>query len=202
MKYTARDSTNEAAAISRAAASGSQQMRDRWLVRATFALALATPAVLWDLNFSLSSDHSYVFEIQFASSAPGTLQVFYDRGRGLNEAESIAQNVSVGNVPETLQLPLPGGTYRLLRIDPPAAQGRFIIAGARIKDWRGRVVREIPVEDLYTAWQITRVAIGPPAVFESPARSNDPELLWEPRSPLSLSLSPRSRWSVLLICLS
>jgi hypothetical protein len=168
-------------------------------VRLTLALALAAPILLWSLNNGLSTDHSYTFEIQFASSANGSLQLFYDRGHGITEAESISEIVVAGEVPETLSLALPSGTYRMLRIDPPGAHGRFTIASARIRDWRGVVVQDIPLNDLDTVWQLSRVSLGPPVVFESPPGSTDPQLHWQPRLPVTLALGPQSFRRTLLV---
>jgi hypothetical protein len=168
----------------------------------TLALALAAPLLLWSLDAGLSTDRSYTFEIQFASSVDGRFQLFFDRGHGITEAESISQDVVAGTVPETVHLPLPSGTYRTLRLDPPDAHGRFVIAGARIRDWRGLVVQEIPIKDLQPIWQLDEVAAGPPAIFESPAGSTDPRILWQPASPVTLIPSPRSWQRTLFVSVS
>jgi hypothetical protein len=164
----------------------------RWFIRATLALALVTPAILWILANGLNADRSYTIEIDFNSSVDGTLQVFYDRSNGSSPLESAAIPVRAGAAPESRRLPIPGGTYRGIRIDPPGTTGRFTIAGVRLRDWGNAVVTEVPLSSLKLAWQLALISQGPPLVVESPPGANDPQINWNPAQPLVLKRDPRS----------
>lgn len=167
-----------------------QSPLERWFIRAALALTLATPPILWSIARAFNSSHTYTFEIEASSSVDGSYQLFYDRGGGITERESVKMPVHAGNTFQTIPLPLPSGTFRLFRIDPPGIDGRYGIAGARILDWNSRLVVEIPVASITPAFQLREIDPGPPAVYESPPGSNDPQLIWKPASSLLLAAKP------------
>jgi hypothetical protein len=142
----------------------------------------------------------YTFEIEASSSVEGSYQLFYDRGNGITEKESVRMPVHAGNTFQTIPLPLPSGTFRLFRIDPPGIDGRYAIGRARILDWNSNVVIEIPVASIKPAFQLRVIDAGPPAVYESPPGSNDPQLLWRPASSLVLAARPGATPALVAQC--
>ena len=172
----------------------------RWFVRAVLTLALVTPAVLLVLERGLNADRSYNLEIDFTSSIDGNLQVFYDRGGGITEGESFAVPVTAGTSPETRVLTIPSGTFSRFRIDPPGLPGRYTIAGIRVRDRDHEVVADLPLSTLSLAWQLTLTSAGPPLVVDSPAGSNDPQLMLTLPAPLVLHRNPRSTVWLLASC--
>jgi len=169
----------------------SQTSFERWFIRAAIALTLATPPILWSIARAFNGLHEYTFELEAASSVEGSIQLFYDRGSGIAETDSVKMPIHAGNVFATIALPLPSGsTYRLFRIDPPGIDGRYGIGPARIRDWNSKVVAEIPATSITPAAQLRMIEAGPPVIYESPPGSNDPQLIWRPPSPLILPAKP------------
>ena len=172
----------------------------RWFVRGVLALAIATPAVLWVLERGLNADRSYTLEIEFSSSIDGNLQVFYDRGGGITEGESVAVPVTAGTSPERRVLTIPSGTFSRFRIDPPGLPGRYSIAGIQVRDRDHGIVADLPLSTVALAWQLTLTSAGPPLVVDSPPGSNDPQLILTLPAPLLLHRTPRSTWSLVATC--
>jgi hypothetical protein len=178
-----------------------QSTSEHWFIRAALALTLATPLILWSIARAFNSSHTYTFEIEASSSVYGSYQLFYDRGGGITEKESVKMPVHAGNTFETIRLPLSSGTYRLFRIDPPGIDGRYAIARARILDWNSNVVIEIPVASIKPVFQLRVIDAGPPAVYETPPGSNDPQLIWQPASSLVLAGKPGATATLIAQCL-
>jgi hypothetical protein len=174
----------------------------RWFVRAVLALALASPAGLFFLARGLNADRPYTLDIAFTSSVDGFLQVFYDRGAGISEAEAVAMDFRASGAPVVLGLKLPAGTYTRFRIDPPGTQGRFEFTGLRVRDWNANVVANLPLSQLVPASQLGVVARGASLIVESPPGSNDPQLMLTPASPLVLRRNPKATWSIVVACLA
>ncbi|MCC7125632.1 MAG: hypothetical protein IT178_12345 [Acidobacteria bacterium] len=129
-----------------------------------------------------------MFELEMASSTAGTLQLFYDRGRGVSTAESVAVPLQASVDPVVYRLPLPLGRYRLFRIDPNDRPGRYTIRGARIADAGGHDVRVIPLSELRAAAQSTIAARNSnDVVFDTPDAANDPQIVYEPQGHILLA---------------
>ena len=80
------------------------------------AYVLGVLAFIPHLTTVVGKDQSFKLAILMTSEVPGTLQVFYDTGAGLREADSVA--VPLEARAASTELPLPQGGYRLLRIIP------------------------------------------------------------------------------------
>src|SRR5712691_4102648 len=85
---------------------------------------------------------SFSFEIELRSSQAGTAQLFYDIGRGMNDADSVRTPVRAGESVTTLEFALPAGEYHALRFDPVEyGNCRVAIRNPRIVDISGQVLR-------------------------------------------------------------
>ncbi len=119
----------------------------------------------------------YVLEARVASSAGGPFQIFYDDGTGAREEISARVNLPAGSDVGPHRLPLPLGTYRLLRIDPNDRGGTVTLAGLRVLTAAGRVVAEFPLERVAAAQQVQSLQLrgGALDITVAPG-SNDPQL--------------------------
>ena len=140
---------------------------------------------------TVGKEHSYKLAILMTSEVPGTLQVYYDTGAGLREADSVA--VPLETERREYELPLPQGGYRLLRIDPGNQGGRYTIERAAIRSPDGSIYRAIPLGELRPVHQLSLVErTSERLVVDSPPGSNDPQLLYAPSLPFQLSSRPPS----------
>ena len=170
------------------------------MVRAILALTLATPFFLRSIAQAFNGSHEYSFELDASSSVEGSFQLFYDRGAGITEKDSVKTPIHAGSTFQTIHLPLPSGTFGVFRIDPPGIDGQYGFAGARIRDWDGAVVADIPLASIAPAQQLRLVQPGPPLLYDSPPGSNDPQLLWRPASALTLPSKPGATPTLILTC--
>jgi hypothetical protein len=160
---------------------------ERWFLRLALGFTLAVPAMLWTLAAGLSTGHDYTLSVELTSPADGALQVFFDRGAGITEQESAVIPVRRSDGPQAYEVPLPPGQYRLLRIDPPAGGGTFVLSNPRILDRRGAEVATIPLASIAAGAQATTTASAAGLVISTPVGANDPQLVWTPSTlPLSL----------------
>jgi hypothetical protein len=173
---------------------------ERWFVRGVLALTLASPFLLWSIARAFNGSHEYSFEVDASSSVEGSFQLFYDRGGGITEKESVRTPIHAGSAFQTIRLPLPSGTFEVFRIDPPGIDGRYGLAAARIRDWTGAVVLEVPLSSMRPAQQLRLIDAGPPVLYESPPGSNDPQLIWRPPSSLVLPPKPGATLALILLC--
>lgn len=107
---------------------------------------------------------------------PGALKIYYDLGRGYNEADSAQAPASTAAT--TLRLPLPSGAYRSLRLDPIEGPGRAVFDGpVRIVSDRG-VRRTLPLETLKPLHQIASTERArDQLVVTAAADADDPQLV-------------------------
>src|SRR5205085_6508279 len=83
--------------------------------------AVAAVAALLSAAIALfisSLDDVFYFEIAMRSSQPGTAQLFYDSGRGFNEADSVRNRVRKSELQSIYRFVLRPAEYRAFRFDP------------------------------------------------------------------------------------
>jgi hypothetical protein len=159
------------------------------IARLVLGYVLAVLALIPDLNKAVDKDHSYKLAILMTSEVPGTLQVYYDIGAGLREADSVA--VPLEPERREYELPLPRGGYRVLRIDPGDQAGRYTIERVAIRRPDGSTYWQIPLEELRPVHQLSLIELmSERLVVESPPGSNDPQLLYALPLPFPLSSRP------------
>jgi hypothetical protein len=137
------------------------------------------------------------FEIQAESDQSGLVQLYYDTGRGLNEADSAIQPIQAGH-PALLRFPLPSGTYRTLRFDPNDRPARMVFSGARIADGSGRTLLAFGPERFQPQFQIDALKIdGPGLRIETTPGGFDPQIGIRLDGPFALA-GPRWWWATAL----
>lgn len=171
--------------------------RSLWFTRVALSFTLAAPLMLGTVYRTLN-DGTYNLELELASSVGGMLQVFYDRGNGITEADSSVVPIRPSTTILVDRVPIPAGTYRTLRIDPPGAEATFTIAAVRITSGNDTTIAEIPLQRLIPAVQLSILNAGPPLVLASPPTSTDPQIIWTPDTPLVLERATRSVVSIAL----
>lgn len=102
----------------------------------------------------------YAFEAELTSDRAGQTQVFFDIGKGTNEADSFRQPLRADSRPAVYRYPLPTGTIRSLRFDPIDREGTMTINRVRIVDRFGGVVATFDPADFRPAQQIQPLTIA------------------------------------------
>ena len=131
------------------------------------------------------------FVIEMSSDASGVAQLFYDIGRGMNEADSVWRKVNAEAGYAALRFPLPRATIHAVRFDPLYGPGRFVIRRAYFVDPSGAVTRQLAPRDLMAVNQIvSRVESGSEVRFSTQTNATDPILLIALHGPLNLGRTP------------
>jgi len=163
----------------------------RVIARLVLGYVLGVLALIPHLTKAVDKERSYTLAIVMTSDVPGALQVFYDIGAGLREADSAA--VPLETERREYELPLPKEGYRFLRIDPGNQPGRYTIERAVIRRPDGSTYWSIPLAELRPLHQLSLIErTSERLVVESPPGSNDPQLLYELSQPLPESSRPPS----------
>ena len=117
------------------------------------------------------------FDITLTSTAPGSAQLFFDIGRGINEADSKRATVENKTGPQFLSFPLPPGNYRAFRLDPIDRTAEITLSEAVIRTRDGRVVQRFALGDFTADNQIfSLVATGDALRLITTAGATDPNL--------------------------
>lgn len=129
---------------------------------------------------------------------PGIAQLFYDRGAGINEADSFVVRVGPSDRPSEFEFHLPNRGVRELRFDPFARSGRFTISKVQVNMASGAPLLEIPLfrivpkNDIAT-WEIQNGSL----VGATKAGAGDPQLVF-PLPKEGLTSVTRFPWATLL----
>ena len=165
-------------------------------------MKICTPLFLWAaavasivavipiLPASHRSPEPFFFEARLTSSAEGHVQVYYDLGAGISEANSSSRRLQKSDRPALYRLPIPAGECRALRFDPIDRDGTVTLSDARIVSAGGRTVRAIPLPAFRPANQIQslREAAGRLEIVVTPG-GGDPQLTVTFQSPVALRVS-------------
>ncbi len=120
----------------------------------------------------------FSFEVFVQSSTGGDAQLYFDVGRGLNEADSARLPLETGDGFHRYRFPMPAGTIRSLRFDPTDhGGGRQRLRQARLVDRAGGVIREFSPAGFLAAQQIEGLRADAAGLqIETLPGSNDPVL--------------------------
>jgi len=124
------------------------------------ALLFSVVATLPFMPFASDSAPRHRFEAVVTSTQFGVAQLFYDKGEGISERDSIRLDVEPG-APRTLHFALSAGTYRGLRLDPTDRPGVITIVRAAILAPDGALIRSLPAASFRTVRGIETTTIGP-----------------------------------------
>ena len=134
-----------------------------------------------------AQDDRYGLEVRHGLLRQRAVQLYFDRGTGINESDSTRVPVTKGAEVRTYWLMLPSGTYRSLRLDPLDHAGTFTLAAARVTDNTGRTVRNLAWSQFKPLHQIQSlgVANGSLEIVTEPG-GDDPQLQIDLDPPLQL----------------
>src|SRR5205807_2538733 len=122
--------------------------------------ALAAVAALLSAAIALfisSLDDVFYFEVSMRSSQRGTAQLFYDAGRGFNEADSAQMRVRSGESASVYRFALRPAEYRAFRFDPiEQGAGEVTIYHAVLLDKCGHIVRSFPLDQFVDYHNVSR----------------------------------------------
>ncbi|MGE3887551.1 MAG: hypothetical protein AB7H81_14045 [Vicinamibacterales bacterium] len=159
----------------------------QWIPRLILGLLAGGIYAIVSVAHTLDDAPPGALEIDLTASANGTLQVFYDRGAGISEAESVTAPIAATPAPHTYRLPLPFGRYRLLRVDPNTGPGRYGFEGLRLVDGRGETVATLTADAIQSTVQATVApTTGGGFTVTTPPDATDPQVVLAPGAPLLL----------------
>ena len=129
-------------------------------------------------------------DLTVTSNAPGSAQLFFDVGRGINEADSTHAGIDSKSGPQFLSFPLPPGTYRAFRYDPIDRTAELTLSDAVIRDHQGRILHRFAVGDFTADNQIAAlVPTGDTLRISTTPGAGDPNLGLRLAAPIELATS-------------
>jgi len=161
------------------------------LLSAAVALPLLPAARMGGDRFAL--------ELGYTAPAAASVQVYLDDGAGYRDTLQAQAALPAAAEPAVLLLPLPAGTYRSLRLDPPEGGRELTLRSARVRTRAGRTLAEIPLAGLRAAQQISALTPTPAGLLvRSQPGGEDPQLLHDFPAPVAVGLSWRDYAAELL----
>ena len=118
-----------------------------WIAFLLIAFLVSLAAYLPFDYTAHNSVEFYFFEADLISDHAGTTQVYYDEGRGFNEADSSALPLAASSQAVHHRYPIPPGKLKQLRFDFNDHPGRYVFAHARLADFRGQTIRNFTPAD-------------------------------------------------------
>jgi hypothetical protein len=164
------------------------------MLAAVFAVAACLPFA----STTASRRDFYFFEIELTSTRDGQTQVFFDTGKGDNEADSSRQPLHANAKPVNYRYMLPTGVLRGLRFDPIDREGAMTLAHARIVDSHKKVLRTFRPEEIRPIQQIAKTQVtGDVVRIETDKDAGDPIMSVAFGPPLLLKLGWRQQLAAL-----
>ena len=139
------------------------------------ACILASAASLPFLGTPPSSRFDLVFVTEMTSDRTGAAQLFWDIGRGFNEADSASTTLVPTSTPTTRRFPFPSDGLRKLRFDPINIDASVSFQGARIESAEGRVLRRLEPAELVAVQHVADLQQSKDGItFAVPPGQGDP----------------------------
>ena len=132
-------------------------------------------------GFAFTRKHDFWLELEMSSNVPSTAQLFFDAGRGINEADSSTARVSSRLLDRfaILVFDLPTENISQFRFDPLDLPGRFVLRNVRVADSTG-VLRPILLSNIRPLNQIEgRTDRSGEVEFVTGPKASDPSLMFE-----------------------
>ena len=167
---------------------------------ALLAAALLSAAVALPLlpSARMGQDR-FALELVYTTPAAASVQLYLDDGGGYRDSLQAQAALPAAEAPALVGLPIPAGTYRSVRLDPPEGGREMTLRSARLRTRAGRTLAEIPLAELRAGQQLAALAPGPGGlVVRSLPGSDDPQLLHDFPAPVVVGLSWRDYAAELL----
>ncbi|MDY6991295.1 MAG: SGNH/GDSL hydrolase family protein [Pseudomonadota bacterium] len=121
------------------------------------------------------SNKYHVLYISMKSSVSATAKIYYDRGNGLNETDSLHQSIKKGF--SILEFQLPDFPIHYIRFDPLDKTGYFSISEIKIIDNKNNIIQEIDLSAIQALNQIAQIKFENNVLrVETVKDANDPML--------------------------
>ena len=161
------------------------------LLSAAVALPLLPAARMGQDRFAL--------ELGYTTPAAASVQVYLDDGGGYRDGLQVQAALPAASEPAVLLLPIPAGTYRSLRLDPPEGGRELTLRSARLRTRAGRTLANIPMTGWRAGQQLAALAPAPAGLnVRSLPGSDDPQLLHDFPGPVTVALGWRDYAAELL----
>lgn len=132
-------------------------------------------------------------EIDLRIEQPLAAQLFWDKGDGINEADSLRQKYEPHPALQTLRFPLPVGPLKGLRFDPLDGDSKLIVRGLRIVDTTERTLAVLPLNSLQPQYQIANCTVADGLLtVQTTKGAKDPILDFTPESLLKINEALRA----------
>jgi hypothetical protein len=141
------------------------------------AALLSVAAALPFLPAAKTRSDLFQLEVRLSAAGRGTLQAYYDNGTGFREELSARASIEPGTAPVAHRLPLPPGTYRMLRLDPPDHGVVTFLHSLRVVTKSGTLIAELPLSGLQPVQQVESFTFRNGGLeIKSAPNSDDPQL--------------------------
>jgi hypothetical protein len=136
-------------------------------------------------HFRSPFDGPYYLDVDIASSTNGTVQLFFDRGQGFRESDSVSLPLKESKTPARYRFPLIGQNFYGFRLDPNDRPGTYSITDAQFTGRDGSRNQRLPISDFNPLQQLHSMS-GPlrSLTVVAPPGSNDPAIAITLRRPL------------------
>ena len=162
-----------------------------WIGGAVLA-AVALGYAIWQAKLEREGPNELI--VPFQTEQRDIAQLYFDRGFGLREQDSVKVPVMPSTGLVELAFPVPRVPLREVRFDPLMSAGKFVVGRPRLETATGRVVAKFPMTAIVARHQIARLTpVGQRIEGETVAAANDPMLTFELGGPLRVG-APRIPW--------
>ena len=152
-----------------------------------FVLTVLYLLVVWFFYVKAST---CFLEASIKTTSAETAQLYFDTGQGLSEGQTAALWVNSIDSFGRYRFPLPNETIYSLRLDPPSTIGTVIINNVLVTDGLGRIIRNIPLDQLYPLHQIEKSILrGDHLAVTSIKNATDPQIGIHLQYPLQIPTS-------------
>jgi hypothetical protein len=152
-----------------------------------FVLTVLCLLGVWLLHAKVSS---CFLEASIKTSSAEMAKLYFDTGQGLSEGQTAALWVNSIDSFGRYRFPLPPETIYHLRFDPPSTNGTVIINNVLVTDGLGRIIRYIPLHQLYPLHQIEKSILqGDHLAITSIRNATDPQIGIHLQNPLQIPTS-------------
>ncbi len=119
-------------------------------------------------------------EFDLNSSSSSNVQLFWDFGTGISQAQSVRRDYEPHTGEQTIRFPLPLQPVHALRFDPREGGGQLRIRAIKIADSAGRLVRALPLDSLTAEHDIESLEVTDNIlVVTMPPNAADPILMFK-----------------------
>lgn len=141
--------------------------------------------------FYLHSKVSSCFlKVSIKATSAEKAQLYFDTGHGFSEGQSAVLLVNSVDSFGQYRFPLPQGIIYNLRFDPPSTDGTLTIKKIIVTDGLGRIIRHIPLYQLYPLHQIEKFKLQDEHLTITATRGAvDPQIGIQLKNPLRIPKS-------------